>query len=134
MFTFIGTRFSNLYTAFPDETEIKELKFKIWENYIQYFQTLKYGFCLLSRLKGCQLLTLLTVLYPQLDNLLDLYFLTCHLEFFLHTIVAKYCFTPLPKRTLLFLTAILVVYCFVPKGTNYSHVLPWWNCLLGEKK
>jgi hypothetical protein len=60
MFTFIGTRFSNLYTAFPDETEIKELKFKIWENYIQYFQTLKYGFCLLSRLKGCQLLTLLT--------------------------------------------------------------------------
>ena len=38
--------------------------------------------------------------------------------------VAKYCFTALVNRTLLFLTAILAVYCFVPKGTNYSHVFP----------
>ena len=48
--------------------------------------------------------------------------------------VAKYCFTALVNRTLLFLTAILTVYCFVPKGTNYSHVFPWWNRLLGKEK
>ena len=155
---------------------------------------------MLSRRKGCQFLTLLTVLYPQSDRfvLLDLHFLTFHLEFMSHTtqkknrmnkystvsyrnILAVYCFVSKGiwfacfRERVLFIgtrfsnlmkrpprgqtleedeinpSSQIVFYSsskqdftvsyrdigsilFVPKGTNYSHVFPWWNRLLGKEK
>ena len=49
------------------------------------------------------------------------------------SIVAKYCFTALAKRTLLFLTAILAVYCFVPNKI-IRKFFPDETCLLGGEK
>jgi hypothetical protein len=79
-----------------------------------YIQCITFGH-MLSRQKGCQFLTLLTV-YPQLDHfvLLDLYFLTFHLpkkEPYLYEI---------SKSIVLFRTAIWTVYCFVSKGIWFA--------------
>ena len=103
---FIGTRFSNLMKRPPRGQTLEEDEIKELK--------LKFKKITFSIMKMIVLLFLNKIL--------------------LEIRVAKYCFTALVNRTLLFLTAILAVYCFVPKGTNYSHVFPWWNRLLGKEK
>jgi hypothetical protein len=74
---------------------------------------------MLSRRKGCQFLTLLTVLYPQSDRfvLLDLHFLTFHLEFMSHTTQKK---NRMNKYSTVSYRNILAVYCFVSKGIWFA--------------
>ena len=79
---------------------------------------------MLSRRKGCQFLTLLTVLYPQSDRfvLLDLHFLTFHLELF-RTQPKKKIVWNGAKSILLFRTAIFWQYTVSYPRAYDSHVL-----------